>query len=569
MAVGNQAIAAAFDELADLLELQEANPFRVRAYRNGAQSLRNQAQPIQDLLKQGKDLSELPGIGDDLAAKIKEMLATGTLQALEAERRRIPQGVVAMMRLPGLGPKRAKALHDQLAVTNLEDLKDAASQGRVRALKGFGTTSEAKILAALEGSTGERWLRAEVEKEAGSLLELLQPHVDWIEVAGSFRRQRATVGDLDLIAVCADGAGAMAAFTANTDVDEVVSQGSTRSTVHLRGGLQVDLRVVKAEAGGSALLYFTGSKNHNIALRRLAQERGWKLNEYGLWASNDRRLAGDSEEAIYARLDLAWIAPELRENTGEIEAARDRHLPKLVELTDLRGDLHSTAPNADGQQAIAAMVRAARAMGLHYLSITDQGGVSRVASDAHDAMAHHIAAVEQAARDIRGRFRLLKGAEVAILEDGSLNARDDLLEQVDIVIASVHKATDPARQTRSLLRAMEHPLVDVIGLPSSRVPSARASTEMDFDKLIAKAAQTGTMLELNSRPGQVNLDPHQCRAAKEAGAKLVINSHARAPEELSNLRHGVGQARRGWMESPDVATTLTWKQLEKQLKRNR
>ncbi|MBI1396386.1 MAG: DNA polymerase/3'-5' exonuclease PolX [Betaproteobacteria bacterium] len=572
MPVVNATIAAVLDEIANLLDIQGANAFRVRAYRNAARTIGNLGTAVGTLLAHGKDLTDLPGIGDDLARKIATIARTGTCPQLERLRADMPAALSELLHVPGLGPKRVKTLWHDLGVDTVEALHQAAREGRVRSVHGFGEKTERRILEATHAHLKrERRFRLDVaEQFVTPLVEYLSglDGLDRVEPAGSFRRRRDTVGDLDILATAEDGARAIRHLTQYGEVADVVSAGPTRGTVRLRGGLQVDLRVVPPASRGAAMQYFTGSRAHGVALRRLAQSKGLKLNEYGVFAG-DRPVAGDTEESVYAALGLAWIPPELREDRGEIEAARTGRLPRLVTHEDLRGDLHVHTKASDGHDSVEAMAKAAAARGLDYIAITDHsqrltiaGGLdpSRLAKQIDE-----IARLNERLRDIT----VLAGTEVDILEDGSLDLPRSLLERLDVVVASVHGHFDlsRARQTRRILRALEHPAVHVLGHPTCRLIDERDPCDLDMQRVIRAAAACGVALEVNASPKRLDLTDLHCRMAKAEGARVAIDSDAHDADDFDNLRFGIGQARRGWLEPADVLNACTLGELRERLKR--
>jgi DNA polymerase (family 10) len=558
--------------VADLLEIQGANPFRVRAYRGAAQTVRALPRSLHELVRDGEDLSKLGGIGRDLAGKIAEIVETGSLPLLDELGRKTPPSLAELLRLPGLGPRRAQVLHEALGVEDLEDLARAARDGRVRALPGFGAKTEQTLLTAIakDAATERRTLWPVAEAVARDLVKVLeaQPGVGRVEVAGSFRRRRETVGDLDILVTCARGAKVSDRFVAYEDVREVLAHGPTRSTVLLRSGLQVDLRVVPQVSYGAALHYFTGSKAHNIAIRKLGVRRKLKINEYGVFRG-DRRVAGRTEREIYRAVGLPYIEPELREDRGEIEAARRRRLPRLIELGDVRGDLHTHTTATDGRAGIEPMAAAARKLGYAYLAISDHTQAARVAGglDAK-AMRRHLARIEKVNAKLRG-IRLLKAAEVDVLVDGSLDLPAEVLRELDVVVCAVHSGFGLSRrkQTERLLRAMDDVHCQVLAHPTGRLLGEREPYAVDLERVIEAAAERGCALEINAQPKRMDLPDVWCKAAKEAGVKLVISTDAHSVEQLDTMRLGVGQARRGWLEADDVLNTRSWAALRKLLRR--
>ena len=572
MPVYNADIAAVFEEIADRLEIQGANPFRIRAYRNAARTLGELPQEARALLEKGEDLTRLPGIGDDLAAKVREIVDTGRCSLLERLRRELPPAVTELLQIPGLGPKRVKALYHDLEVQTVEQLYRAARDGRIRALPGFGEKTELNILQAVEAhvSQARRFKLAVAAQYAGTLAAFLQavPGVDQVTVAGSFRRMRETVGDLDILVTAAADSPVMQHFTAYEEVADVLSAGSTRASVVLKSGLQVDLRVVAQQAYGAALHYFTGSKAHNIAIRRLAQKLGLKINEYGVFRGSER-IAGEDEASVYRSVGLPYIPPELREDRGEIEAARDGHLPKLVELSDLRGDLHAHTKATDGHDSLREMALAAKALGLDYLAITEH---SRRLTVAHGLdplrLARQCDEIDRLNAELDG-ITLLKGIEVDILGDGSLDLPDEVLGRLDLVVGAVHSQfhLSRAKQTERILRAMDHPHFTLLAHPSGRLIEQRDPYDVDMLRIIRHAKDRGCFLELNAHPDRLDLLDTHCQLAKEEGVLVSINSDAHSSFDFANLRYGVGQARRGWLEKDDVLNTRPLATLRRLLRR--
>ena len=572
MPTHNADIAAVFEEIADRLEIQGANPFRIRAYRNAARMLGELPQEARALLDKGEDLTRLPGIGDDLAAKIREIVETGHCSLLDRLRRELPPAVTELLQIPGLGPKRVKALYHDLEVQTVEQLYRAARDGRIRALPGFGEKTELNILQAVEAHASQtrRFKLAVAAQYADALTAFLRaiPGVEQVTVAGSFRRMRETVGDLDILVTAAAGSPVMQRFTAYDEVAEVLSAGTTRASVILKSSLQVDLRVVDATSYGAALCYFTGSKAHNIAIRRIAQHLGLKVNEYGVFRGSER-IAGEDEVSVYQSVGLPYIPPELREDRGEIEAAHGGRLPNLVEFADLRGDLHAHTRATDGHDSLREMALAAKALGLQYLAITEH---SRHLTVAHGLdplqLARQCEEIDRLNLEFDG-ITLLKGIEVDILEDGSLDLPDEVLGRLDLVIGAVHSQfhLSRAKQTTRILRAMDHPHFSMLAHPSGRLIEQRDPYDVDMLRIIRHAKNRGCFLELNAHPERLDLLDSQCQMAKQEGVLVSINSDAHSTFDFANLRYGIGQARRGWLEKDDVLNTRTLAALRRLLKR--
>jgi DNA polymerase (family 10) len=574
MTVQNAEIADRFEQLADLLELQGANPFRVRAYRNAARFIRGHSRSLAELLEEGADLAELPGIGADLAGKIATLVRTGRLPLLDQMAKKVPAPLVAMTRIEGLGPKRAQALHKALKIRSLEDLARAARSGRIREVPGFGPRTEQLIAERVaRAATVEHRLRlADAEQVAKPLVAYARgiEGVKDVEVAGSFRRRRETVGDLDLLVSAARGAKVMDRIVRYEDVVEVQAQGSTRATLRLRNGLQVDVRVVPAAAFGSALHYFTGSKAHNIAVRRMAMARGLKLNEYGIFRG-ERRVGGRTEAEVFAAVGLPVIPPELREDRGEIDAARRGKLPQLVRLEDLRGDLHCHSRATDGRDTIEAMAKAAAGRGYEYLSINDH---SRHVTVAHGLDRKRLLAQVRAIDRLNARLEgitVLKSVEVDILEDGRLDLPDSVLKELDFTVCAIHYGFgySRARQTTRILRAMDNPHFSILAHPTGRLINAREAYDIDLERVLEAARERGCIMELNAQPDRLDLDDRGCRLAKELGVKVAISTDAHRVADLELMRFGVDQARRGWLEPGDVVNTLPLTELKRVLGRSR
>ncbi|MDE3117829.1 MAG: DNA polymerase/3'-5' exonuclease PolX [Nitrospirota bacterium] len=557
MPVHNADIAAKLDEIADLLEIEDANPFRIRAYRNAARTLRDLSREVTSLLAQGEDLTELPGIGKDLAGKIEDIVKTGTTPMLDEHRRAVPPTLVELLKIPGLGPKRVKTLSRTLGIRTLKDLHHAARTGRISALTGFGEKLERQILHELEARAGAegRFKLATAAQYAEALVAYLKasPGVGRVVAAGSYRRARETIGDLDILATARADSPVMDRFVSYDEVEAVLAHGGTKATVRLACKLQVDLRVVSEESYGAALQYFTGSKAHNIVLRQLAQQRGLKVNEYGVF-KEERRVAGQTEESVYAAVGLPWIPPELRENRGEFDAAREGRLPQLVQLGDLRGDLHAHTNATDGRNNLTEMARTARARGFEYLAICDHS--QRLAMTHGLDAKRLLAQLDEIDRlnETKPGITLLKGIEVDILEDGRLDLPDGVLGRLDLVVAAVHSHFNLSRerQTERILRAMDRPHFTILAHPSGRLIQEREPYDVDLPRLIRQARERQCFLEVNAHPERLDLADAYCRMAKEEGVLVSINSDAHSVLDFENLRFGVGQARRGWLEPTDV-----------------
>ena len=571
----NPDIARLFDEVADLLEIQDANPFRVRAYRNAARTIRDFPEPLTDLVRAGaQDLTEIAGIGDDLAEKITEIVTTGELGLRRQLAKKLPAGLLDLLRIPGLGPKRVKLLYKKLKVKSAGDLAKALDAGKVQKLKGFGPKMEEKMRAGLgqAQATERRMLLHEADVQASALVGYLQAGGDirQIEVAGSYRRRRETIGDLDILVTSDNVARAMDYFVHYGEVAAVISHGETRATVKLRGGLQVDLRAVEPAAYGAALQYFTGSKAHNVELRKIAQEQGYKLNEYGLFKGT-RRVAGRTEEEIYAKLGLDWMPPELREARGEITLAREHRLPRLVTRADIRGDLQMHTSATDGQATFDEMAHAARALGYAYIAITDHSKrVTMARGFDSKRLREQWQAIDVWNATAKG-FVILKSVELDILESGKLDLPDDVLAEADYVVATMHYGiTQSAKElTRRLVGAAEHPFVDAIGHPTGRLVGKREPYPADFDALSRACAAAGCLLELNGHPERMDLPDTLAAAAKRHGARFVLSTDSHQPGNLPFMKYAVDLARRAGLEAADIANTRPLPEFTAQLKRAR
>jgi DNA polymerase (family X) len=562
----NEEIARIFDDVADMLEIDGANFFRVRAYRNGARAVRDFPAPMDELARDR--FEQLPGFGADLADKLSTILDTGDLPIRIELMRTFPQGLLELKNLPALGPKRIKLLADRLHVRSRDDLKRAIEAGQLRTIGGFGPKMEERLLDALarepDAVKPDRISYADASIVAERLLDHLRgcTAIEQLEIAGSFRRRCETIGDLDVVTASANPSAVIERFLAFPTIAKTLGAGETRVSVVLNTGLQADLRTVPRQSWGAALLYFTGSQAHCIHLRRIAQERGLLLNEYGLYRATEQ-VAGAEEEDIYQFLGLSWIPPELREDRGEFDAARSGRLPRLIELADLRGDLHCHSTWTDGRASIEEMAKYARASGLEYFALTDHS--QRL------AMIHGLdpvrlreqwGEIDATAKRLPG-IKILRGIEVDVLDDGTLDLPDDVLAELDWVVASVHSKLDmePDAMTRRMVHAIRNRNVDVIGHPTGRMLGHRAASGFDMAEVMRVAREEGCALEVNSQSDRLDLTDIGCLAARDAGVKLVISSDAHSTRGFSLLRYGIGQARRGWIEAADVLNTRPLNQL--------
>ncbi|MGA2067332.1 MAG: DNA polymerase/3'-5' exonuclease PolX [Thermoguttaceae bacterium] len=569
----NAELAAVFDQIADLLEFRDENPFRVRAYRNAARTIRDLPEAAAQIAADPqRKLSDLEGIGKDLAGKMATLLGGGSLAMLDELLKEVPESVLTLMRIPGLGPKRVAALHKQLHVNTLDDLRAACQAHQVRDLHGFGAKTEEAILAGLDfaAQAEERVLWAEADQSVQEILAHMRdcPALEQIAPAGSYRRGRETVGDLDLLAVAADSAAVMDHLARYAGLAEVTARGATKLSARLAGGLGLDLRVVPAESFGAALQYFTGSKAHNIVLRGLAKARGLKINEYGVFRGAEQ-IAGRTEEEVYGALGLPCFPPEVREARREFEWAQAGPLPRLVELADIRGDLHLHSTWTDGTASIADMAEAAKQLGRKYIAVTDHSKrVTMVNGLDASRLREQWADIDRLNERLRG-ITVLRGVEVDILERGGLDLDDRVLAEADWVVASIHYGQNQSREqiTRRAIEALENPHVCALAHPTGRMLTKRKPYEIDMDAVMRAARQHGKMLELNAHPLRLDLDDVACAAAKNLGIPVVISTDAHRPEGLQAMRYGVLQARRGGLGKDDVANTRTWPQLKKLLGR--
>lgn len=565
----NKQVAAVFEEIADLLELQGGNPFRVRSYRNAAQSVGNLSERLQEIAKDDR-LEKIPNIGKSTAEKIREILKTGSCKRLKDLRKKVPRGLPELLHVPKLGPRKVAQLHDELGVNTLRQLEKACGKKEVRELDGMGPKTEENILKGirmLKKTEGRMRIDEAAEQLAplGETLDKLKSVKQWM-TAGSFRRGRETIGDLDILLQSEDRKKTTEKLTEYRPVDEVIDHGKEKLSIRLKGGLRVDFRFFDAGSFGAAQLYFTGSKAHNIELRKLARKHNWKLNEYGL-SKDGKQLAGKTEEAVYSRLKMDWIPPELRENNGEIEAAQNGKLPKLIERGDIRGDLHCHTNASDGKLSIREMAEAAREFGHDYLAITDHSKRVTMANGLDDKrLRKHAEEIRKVDQQIK-RFRLLAGIECDILKDGKLDLKEETLADLDWVIASVHydRALSRKAMTERIVKAVSSGVVHCLGHPTGRMIGQRDEMQADWDQIFEACAENGVFLEINSQPDRLDLPDRYLRQAKQAGVRFVITTDAHSPDNFDNLRFGINAARRGWLEKKDVVNTQTITQLRKEL----
>jgi DNA polymerase (family 10) len=582
----NLDIARELNTLAVLLEIQGANPFRIRAYHNAVNAVSSMSRPLASMVDAGEDLTELPDIGKSVAQHIVELVETGRITRLDELSRELPVTLVDLVKLDGVGPKKAKKLFDELNVRTVDDLEEQIGRGAVQELDGFGAKSVEKIRHAIEDyrkHTG-RFRIHEAEQLIAGLLEYVRQTagVDEVEVAGSLRRRKETIGDVDILARFeGDGTPVVDRFVAYSGAARVAGAGPTKGSIVLHSGLQVDLRVIPDRSYGAALQYFTGSKEHNVAVRTRAVREGLRVNEWGVFRvpagadpaevgkEEGERLAGDTEEGVYAALGMPWVPPELRENRGEVEAALADELPVLVTLEDMRGDLQMHSTWSDGLVSLEEMALACRELGYEYIAVTDHSqAMAMVRGLTPERAREQWREVAEVNAKLDG-IEIFRSAEIDILEDGSLDMPDDILEELDVVVVSVHLFMDQDRKTITdrVLKAIQHPSVDILAHPTGRIINRREPFPMDVETVLAAAAELGVAVELNANPNRLDLSDVHVHRAKELGVPVVISTDAHKPAGLQNMRYGVDQARRGWLGPQDVLNTRTLADFRKWLDR--
>lgn len=592
----NLEIAAVLKELADLLEIRGSNPFRIRAYRNAVRTVEGLTRPLAVMVAEEEDLTELQGIGKDMAGHIRELVETGRLTRLEELWEEVPRTLVELIRLEGLGPKKARKIWVELEVATVDDLEAAIQAGRVEVLEGFGKKSTEKVLRSIQDFRAHqgRFLLSEADILVGPLLAHLEeaPGVERVEVAGSYRRRKETVGDVDVLVLCEEGRDAvMERFTGFAGVRRVVSSGETRGRILLSSGLPVDIRILPRRSYGAALHYFTGSKEHNVAIRTLAVKKGLRVSEYGVFREEEgeaeegpgsisdvegprgeeegddgkggpmagRRIGGETEEEVFQAVGLSWIPAVLRENRGEVEAAGEKRLPELVALEDIRGDLQMHSTWSDGEVSILEMARACQERGYEYLSLTDH---SRAVTVANGLTPERVRRQWEEIAEVRDKLEgihLFRSLEVDILKDGSLDMPHEVLEGLDLVLVSVHSFMNMSRaeMTDRVIRGIQHPRVDILAHPTGRILNRRQPFEMDVEAVLQAAAELQVAVELNAHPSRLDLHDGHLRRAKELGVKVAINTDAHSPRDLAFMSYGIDQARRGWLGAGDVLNAMT------------
>jgi DNA polymerase (family 10) len=570
--VKNSEIAKIFWDIADLLDVKGENPFRVRAYHKAALLIESLPEPLYTIAKsEDRDLTDLQGIGKDLAGKIGELLDTGSLRYFEELKEEIPITLTDLMKLEGLGPRKVAAVFRELGVETVDQLEEAIKAGALEGLDGFGLKTSEKILRSIKSYRRRlgRYKFSVAEEYVDDLLVYLNEVSDVVDVAptGSYRRRTETIGDIDILVAADKPSPVMEYFIEYDSVEEVIAKGSTKSAVRLRNGLQVDLRLLAPESFGAGLQYFTGSQAHNVALRTLAKKKGYKVNEYGVF-KGDEKVAGESEEEVYTALGLTFIPPELREDRGEIEAALGNGLPDLIEPGDIRGDLQMHTTASDGRDSIREMALKAKSLGYEYIAITDHSKSETQAGGLSEKeVLDHIEAIDMVDAEIKG-IRVLKGMEVDILKDGKLDYRDEILSRLDVVVAAVHSRFGFPReeQTRRIVKAIENSNVHILAHPTGRLIQQRDPYDVDMKKLMVVAREQGVALELNAFPDRLDLKDEHCRMAKEMGVRVVISSDAHNINQLEVMRYGVSTARRGWLEKVDVLNTMPVKDFLRELR---
>ncbi|HEY6103849.1 MAG TPA: DNA polymerase/3'-5' exonuclease PolX [bacterium] len=564
----NRAIAAMFNDIADMLEIKDESPFRITAYRRAARALEEMGEDIAAAARGPKDLLKIPGIGKGTAEKIEEFLQRGTCAYYDELRASLPAGITTLMSVPEIGPKTALMLHEKLGIGTIEQLEQAAKGGQIRTLPRMGAKTEENILRgiALIRRTKERRPIGQVLPQAQEVVDALRTlkEVEELSVAGSLRRMRDTIGDIDIIVTSSSPERVMETFTSLPRVKQVLAKGPTKSSVLLDSDLQADVRVVDPASFGAALQYFTGSKDHNVKIRERGVRKGLKVNEYGVYrVKDDKHLAGRTEEDVYKAIGLPWIPPEIRENQGEVELAEKGKLPRLITLEDIRGDLQMHTRWSDGAEPVEQMARVAKDRGYEYIAITDH---SRSLKFVGGVPVDELRVNAKTCRKLSDRlgFAVLIGTECDVLSDGRLDYPDDVLAELDVVVASVHTRLKMGREemTARLIRAMEHPHVDIIGHPTGRLLGQREAYEVDIERLVDAAARTGTVLEINASPGRLDLSDVHARLARERGVTFAINTDAHSRYELRFMEYGINVARRAWIEPKHVLNTLPLKELQ-------
>lgn len=573
MPVHNKEIADILSEVADYLEIKGENQYRINSYRNAARTIMGLSESISQMSHDVKDIQAIPDIGESMAEKITEISQTGKLKQQEKLRKQFPESLRDMMKLEQMGPKRTKILYKELNIESVEGLQKAAKQGKVEQLEGFGEKTTKKILKEIsqfsEKGGSERFKLHDAGEMIQPMLKYLKNEMDNITIAGSYRRMKETVGDIDLLCSAKDPEKAMQHFCDYEEVQDVLAHGKTRSSVRLRSGIQIDIRIVDKKSLGAAKLYFTGSKAHTVALRKMAKENDLKINEYGLYKGK-KRVAGRTEKEMYKKLGLQYIEPELRENQGEIDAAKNNDLPRLLTLKDLKGDLHTHTNATDGKNTLKEMAEAAREKGYSYFAVTEHSKKVAMAGGLNeDDLEIQIGEIDALNKKLN-KIKIIKGIEVDILEDGSLDLPDTILKELDLVIGAIHYNLNltQKKQTSRIMKAMENPYFNILAHPTGRMINRRSGIDINMEEIMEGAADSGCFLEINSNPDRIDLSEKDIRKALDAGVKLAISTDAHSTGNFDYIKYGVAQARRGWMDKSNIINTRSWPALKKLLKRD-
>ena len=573
MPVHNKEIADILSEVADYLEIKGENQYRINSYRNAARTIMGLSESISQMSHDVKDIQAIPDIGESMAEKITEISQTGKLKQQEKLRKQFPESLRDMMKLEQMGPKRTKILYKELNIESVEGLQKAAKQGKVEQLEGFGEKTTKKILKEIsqfsEKGGSERFKLHDAGEMIQPMLKYLKNEMDNITIAGSYRRMKETVGDIDLLSSAKDPEKAMQHFCDYEEVQDVLAHGKTRSSVRLRSGIQIDIRIVDKKSLGAAKLYFTGSKAHTVALRKMAKENDLKINEYGLYKGK-KRVAGRTEKEMYKKLGLQYIEPELRENQGEIDAAKNNDLPRLLTLKDLKGDLHTHTSATDGKNTLKEMAEAAREKGYSYFAVTEHSKKVAMAGGLNeDDLEIQIGEIDALNKKLN-KIKIIKGIEVDILEDGSLDLPDTILKELDLVIGAIHYNLNltQKKQTSRIMKAMENPYFNILAHPTGRMINRRSGIDINMEEIMEGAADSGCFLEINSNPDRIDLSEKDIRKALDAGVKLAISTDAHSTGNFDYIKYGVAQARRGWMDKSNIINTRSWPALKKLLKRD-
>jgi DNA polymerase (family X) len=572
MAVHNKEISDILNEVADYLEVKGENEYRINAYRNAASTVLGLSENISKMAEDEKDIQSIPDIGKSMAEKITEISQTGRLKQLQKLKKQLPESLRDIMKLEQMGAKRTKILYEELNIESIEELKRAAKDGKIENLEGFGKKITQNILKEIKQFSDKGGSKRFKLHHAG---EMIQPMLKYLEkemnnvtIAGSYRRMKETVGDIDIVCTSKDPERAMQHLVDYEEVQDVLSHGETRSSVRLQTGLRVDIRIVEKKSMGAAKLYFTGSKAHTVALRKMAKEDDFKINEYGIYKGKNR-IAGKTEREMYKKLGLQYIEPELRENQGEIDAAKNNNLPKLLTLKDIKGDLHTHTNATDGKNTLKKMAEAAKEKGYKYFAVTEHSKKVAMAGGLNEKdLEKQILEIDEL-NDAMKNFKIIKGIEVDILEDGTLDLPNEVLKELDLVVCAIHYNMNLSKkkQTRRILNAMENPYFNILAHPTGRMINKRNAYDIDMDEVMKEAADKGCFLEINSQPDRLDLNDQHIRRAKELGVKLAVSTDAHSMNSFEYIKYGVAQARRGWMTSEDIINTRTWKELKKLLKR--